>query len=121
MNIDPKLDRLPPNHPFRQMRERREAWKQTPEYIASQDAARVDSLWKAATAYEQSFISGSAGSMLTVGYIKELPKCLAVKNWISSIWNLYYERKLSGSADTNFSIVGPIPYSVPELRQETGM
>lgn len=121
MNLHPILDRLPPNHPIRAMQERKALLQNSPEQQAIRDAARIDSLWKAATAYEQSFISGSAGSMLTVGYIKELPKCLAVKNWISSIWNLYYERKLSGSTDTNFSSVGPIPYTVPELRQETGM
>jgi hypothetical protein len=92
-------------------------------------AAKIDALWRAASAYETSYISGSAPSMLAIGVMQSLPKSLAIKAWIKSIWfdpeNGYYARKAlvtaTSSDDHDFSFAGPMPYSVPELLAELGM
>ena len=88
---------------------------------AAKEANRVAALWKAAHDYEYAQISGSAIGLLAIGVMQKLPKCLAVQNWIKSIWTIYYERKANGSTDTGFSSVGPCPYSIPELMIELGV
>ena len=89
----------------------------------------IQSLWKAATQYEQSLISGSMLITLSVGVIKDLPKSLKVKQWINNIWNnYYYPRKSKIPKDVfiseellNFSQAGVPPYSVQELLEEVGI
>jgi hypothetical protein len=56
-----------------------------------------------------------------MGVLQGLPKCIAVQNWIKSVWSIYYERKATGSTDTNFNVVGQCPHSVPELMAELGI
>lgn len=97
----------------------------TPEEIAAQqnqiDAARISALWQAATSYEQSFIANMAIGLLTTGVIQQKPKALAIANWSNSLWNGpegYYARKASGSTNCDYSNIGPMPYSVPELSAE---
>jgi len=84
-----------------------------------------EQLWKAATSYEQKYISGSATAMLTVGVIQQKVKAIAVTSWIGSIWSEYYARKEALSVysepDLDFSNFGPMPYTVPELREEIGL
>lgn len=85
------------------------------------DAQRVAALWKAAHDYEYAQISGSAIGLLTMGVIQGLPKCIAVQNWIKGIWTEYYSRKASTSSDTDYSVAGTCPHSIPELMTELGM
>jgi hypothetical protein len=89
-------------------------------------AENQEALWQAATAYEQSYISGSAVGDLTIGVIQRLPKSMEIKFWIENIWmNHYYPRKsvvpsnrMLTNEEKDFSLVGPMPYSVPELVEE---
>lgn len=86
-------------------------------------------LWKAASIYEQSYISGSALGTLTIGVLQGKPKSLEIKAWISNLWmNHYYPRKAKITGDApiaadqlDFTLVGPMPYSVPELVEEVGV
>lgn len=91
--------------------------------IAAMKAANENALWEAATAYQTGFISNAAFGLVTKGSIKNLPKCIAVETWINSIWALYYQRKPLvthewDNALYDFSSVGPMPYTVPELTAE---
>lgn len=78
----------------------------------------VAALWQAAHDYEYAQISGSAIGLVTMGVIQGKPKCMAVQNWINSIWVIYYARKASNSTDTDFSVAGLCPHNVPELMAE---
>lgn len=89
--------------------------------LATIEAARIASLWQAAHDYEYAQVSGSAIGLLAIGVLQSLPKCLAVQNWIKGIWTEYYTRKAGTSEDTNFSIAGECPHSVPELMIELGL
>lgn len=82
---------------------------------------RVEQLWKAAHEYEFTQISGSAIGLLAMGVMMGKPKCLAVQNWIKSIWTIYYTRKATGETSTDYSSAGTIPHTVPELMQELGV
>lgn len=82
---------------------------------------RVAALWQAAHDYEFQQVSGSAIGLLAMGVMMGKPKCLAVQNWIKSIWTEYYTRKATGSHDTDFSGAGQIPHSVPDLMAELGV
>ena len=94
--------------------------------IVSENLARVEdqrqqNLWEAAHNYEKSFISGVGLSILAVGFAMGKPKALAVGAWSNQLWEgTYYPRKMSGSTDLDFSVVGPMPYSVTELSAEIG-
>lgn len=87
----------------------------------TKESSRIASLWQAAHDYEYAQISGSAIGLLAIGVLQKLPKCLAVQSWIKSIWNEYYIRKSGTSTDTDFSVAGLCPYSVPELMEEIGV
>lgn len=89
--------------------------------IEKAEYKRVASLWQAAHDLEYNAISGSAIGLITLGVLQAKPKCLAVQGWIKSIWTEYYVRKASGSADTDFSLAGKCPHSVPELMAELGL
>lgn len=82
---------------------------------------RVANIWQAAHDYEYAQVSGSAIGLLAIGVMRGLPKCQAVQMWIKGVWTTYYERKASGSFDTDFSGSGPCPFSVPELMEELGL
>lgn len=96
----------------------------TPEQIMANttaaEAKRIASLWQAAHDYEFAQVSGSAIGLLAMGVLQGLPKCIAVQNWIKGIWSVYYTRKAGTSTDTDFSIAGQCPHSVPELMVELG-
>ena len=83
---------------------------------------KVKTLWAAADAYVNNYISGVAVGMLTIGVILQLPKALAVTAWVNSIWSEYYIRKAAVTAadpvDLDFNTFGDIPHSIPELREE---
>jgi hypothetical protein len=101
------------------------AWH-APEPSQPDPAVVGDRLWRAATAWEQTYISGSAVGLVTLGVISSAPKCLAVRDWIQSIWTLYYQRKAMDQSAwapemLDFSPCGPMPHSVPELMAELGM
>ena len=85
---------------------------------AQKEAQRISSLWQAAHDKEFQAISGSAIGLLALGAGQGKLKCLAVQGWIKSIWDEYYTRKASGSTDTDFTALGDMPYSVPELVAE---
>jgi len=85
------------------------------------EAQRIQALWQAAHDYEYAQVSGSAIGLLAMGVMQAKPKCVAVQNWIKSIWNEYYVRKANGSTDTDYSFAGPCPYTVPELMAELGL
>lgn len=96
--------------------------EQLAELAAQKEAQRVASLWQAAHDYEFAQVSGSAIGMLAMGVMQGKPKCTAVHDWIKKIWNgNYYPRKANGSTNYDYSNVGPIPYSVPELTEELGL
>ena len=84
---------------------------------------KVESLWAAANAYTTGFISGVAIGILTIGVLQGKPKSLAVSAWSKVIWDEYYIRKAGITVDSNlnldFSSFGPIPYTIPELSEET--
>lgn len=88
-------------------------------------AEKIDALWRAADSYVSGYISGVAIGILTIGVIQQLPKALAVTAWSSSVWAEYYTRKALVTAesvdDLDFSTMGAMPYSVPELQVELGM
>jgi hypothetical protein len=80
-------------------------------------------LWEAASAWERRNISGVALSLLTLGVSQGKPKSLAVAAWADRLWNdTYYPRKalisLEVEPDCDFSVVGDMPFSVPELSLE---
>jgi hypothetical protein len=84
------------------------------------ESDRILWLWKAARNYENDKISGTVIGIITIGVMQSKTKCLAVQNWINSIWVEYYKRKAGGSFDMDFSPVGQCPHSVPELVEELG-
>ena len=85
-------------------------------------AQKIEALWQAADRYTSGYISGMAIGILTIGVMSGKPKCLAVAAWSAAVWREYYLRKsriTSGSEDEHdFSMFGPIPYSVPEMEAE---
>lgn len=87
----------------------------TPEQV---EAMRISSLWRAAYMYEYAAISGTVIGLITMGVMMGKPKAIAVQAWITGIWTEYYSRKASGSTDFEFTSVGPIPHTVPELAAE---
>jgi len=89
-----------------------------PDAIENQ---RIASLWQAAHDYEYAEVSGSAVGLLAMGVMQSKPKCIAVQNWIKSIWTEYYTRKANGSTINDYSGCGLCPYSVPELMAELGV
>ena len=103
-------------------------WELTPRspdevaaILSDRDRVRVAKLWQAAHDLEYNAISGSAVGLITMGVMTGKPKCIAVQNWIKSIWTEYYKRKADGSEALDFSGVGECPHSVPELMQELGV
>ena len=108
-----------------------EPWWQeqvTADQAAQDDAkvtAKIESLWAAADAYTSSYISGVAVGLLTIGVMQGKPKALAVSAWSSAVWDDYYARKalvtVSSVDNLDFSSHGPMPHSVPELREELGL
>lgn len=85
------------------------------------EKTRVDALWQAATDYERAYISNTAIGLLTAGFITGKPKALAIACWSNELWNGpngYYSRKASGSTNYDYSDIGPMPYSIPELSAE---
>lgn len=91
---------------------------------------KLEQLWQAADTYVHSAISGYAESTLAAvitfatatGQQARYPKCFAVDAWIQNIWlNHYYPQKALVTrdySDYDFSVCGPIPFSVPELTIE---
>jgi hypothetical protein len=91
--------------------------------ITEATAANIGRLWQAAHDYEFARINGMAIGVLTVGVISNKPKSLAIKAWSQSIWNLYYTRKptvteVMDSTLLDFTSIGEMPHSAPELTQE---
>lgn len=85
------------------------------------EAKRIASLWQAAHDYEYAEISGSAVGLLAIGVMQGKPKCIAVQNWIHGIWAEYYTRKAGTSTDTDYSVCGTIPHTIPEIMNELGL
>ena len=87
--------------------------------------AKYNALWSAADKYVAGYISGVAIGLLTVGLLQAKPKAQAVTSWSSSVWAEYYVRKslitLTSDDDLDFSALGPMPHSVPELQVEVGL
>lgn len=96
------------------------------EYLAWYIPLRIkenkDALWQAATRYQESFISGAAIGLVTAGFLQNKPKSIAVMAWINNIWNNHYyvQKPLVNENYTgyDFSVCGPIPYTVPEINAE---
>jgi len=89
--------------------------------LANIEAQRIASLWQGAHDYEYAQVSGSAIGLLAIGVMQAKPKCLAVQNWIRTLWAEYYTRKAGTSTDYDFSVAGACPHSVPELMVELGL
>lgn len=99
-------------------------WLEVPLTQAEIDMAAqqiISRLWQAAHDYEYAQISGSAIGLLAMGVVRGAPKCVAVQNWIKSIWTEYYTRKAALAQDYDYSIVGACPHTVPELMIELGV
>jgi hypothetical protein len=98
----------------------------TPEELAEQEdaiiAQKQTQLWNDADQYQMKFISGAALSLLTLGVLQQKPISLSIMAWIQTIWNgNYYPQKAALTVDSpvfDFSVCGPMPYSVPELSAE---
>ena len=88
---------------------------------ATEENERIAKLWQSAHDVEFAAISGSAIGLITMGVLQGKPKCLAVQNWIKTLWTEYYVRKAGTSTDYDFSAFANCPYSVPELMTELGM
>ncbi len=84
---------------------------------------KIDALWNAADKYVAGYISGIAIGLLTLGVVQGKPKALAVTAWSSAVWDAYYTRKATVTAtsadDLDFSTFGPMPHTVPELRERS--
>lgn len=99
------------------------------EEIAAAEATAIktkeEALWSAADRYTSGYISGVAVGLLTIGLIQNLPKAQAVSAWSAAVWDEYYRRKalITATSEDNhdFTSIGPMPHSVPELRTELGM
>ena len=93
--------------------------------LSAKTAEKIDVLWSAADRYVNSYISGVAIGLLTLGVVQAKPKALAVTAWSSAVWDAYYTRKAAVTAtsadDLDFSTFGPMPHTVPELRSELGL
>lgn len=87
--------------------------------------SKVDALWNAADKYIERYISGVAIGILTLGVSKMKPKALNVTEWTQAIWASYYHRKAQVTAtsvdDHDFTMFGPIPHSIMELKEEAGI
>lgn len=95
----------------------------TPEQVQAESKAYcLDKLWQSATAWQERYISNAAYGLLAIGVIQSKPKCLACMTWINSIWmDHYYVQKplvTHDYAGYDFSVCGPMPYTVPELTAE---
>lgn len=87
--------------------------------------AKYNALWSAADKYVAGYISGVAIGLLTVGVLQAKPKAHAITAWSSAVWAEYYVRKalvtLTSDDNLDFSTLGPMPHSVPELQAEVGL
>ncbi|MGZ5628657.1 MAG: hypothetical protein ACXWFA_18200 [Methylobacter sp.] len=89
-------------------------------------AKNIQVLWQAAHDYEYQYINGMAIGLLVLGMIQSKPKAIAVQQWSKTIWDLYYARKsvvtdVFDDTFQDFSSIGAMPYSVPELISELGL
>jgi len=99
-----------------------------PALLAAWQANNVASLWQSAYSYEFNRISGTAVALLAQGVVKGGPVAKAILEWSNSLWALYYERKplvlaWASPAGTDwtlmdFSSLGELPHSIPELLAE---
>lgn len=86
--------------------------------------ARIARLNNAAWAYILSYLPGKGLDCVYRSALHGDETSLAILDWIMSIWGLYYERKESlpdGDVPEgifDFSSVGPMPCTVPELTAE---
>lgn len=108
------------------LRELSDAEKQA--WQASQDlqsSAKIDALWQATDAYIARYISGVAIGILTLGAAQMKPKALRVSEWTQAIWGEYYNRKSAVTATSidnhDYSLFGPVPHDVRELKEELGL
>ena len=87
---------------------------------------KTEKLWQSANTYQESRISGAGYLLITLGILRDLPKCVAVKKWILSVLTLYYDRERQIindpgiKIDTDFSSIGDIPYTIEEIVKEVG-
>ena len=96
---------------------------------AEQDAkvleAKYCALWSATDTYVTRYLSSGALSILALGCVLSKPKCRAVAAWSGAVWAEYYKRKslisLTSKDDLDFTPLGAMPYSVPEMAAEVGM
>ncbi len=89
----------------------------------------ITKLWNLANTYETIYISGSAPSLLATKLSEALfagktnQVCEDVKAWQLSIWDMYYTEKTKLEAgeeySTDFSVLGEIPHSIPEIMAST--
>ncbi len=75
--------------------------------------------------YENTYILGTNIRYISLGLLKNLPKSIAVNDWLDSLYNKYKE--LKNNLPTNeavtkeyidFSSCGEIPYSMEEVIEE---
>lgn len=82
----------------------------------------ISALWEATDRYIFQYINGVGHAILSTGVVLKRPKAIACANWADSVWAEYYAKKailLAGDAvDFDFTSVGPMPYSILELREE---
>lgn len=97
----------------------------TPEYLESKLAAKKKALKQAASDYEASGFSNVGSSLLTIGVIQNKPKALAVAAWAEALWTEYFKREALVTLDTipnlDFSSIGPVPYTIIELKEELAL
>lgn len=95
---------------------------QKPEYIEAKVEAKRKALKQAASDYEAKGFSNVGIAILTAGVIQNKPKALAVAAWAEAIWAEYFKREalvaLDTTPDLDFSSIGPVPYTIIELKEE---
>lgn len=92
--------------------------ERTEEFIKDQSLI----LWSAASDYVNAEINGVGLAILAVGVVAQKPKAISVAQWLDTIWAEYYLRKIklspANKINTDFSMFGPMPFTVLELREE---
>lgn len=102
--------------------EEAQAWRAAQDL---QSSAKIDALWQATDAYIARYISGVAIGILALGVAQMKPKALRVSEWTQAIWGEYYNRKSAVTATSidnhDYSLFGPVPHDVRELKEELGL
>lgn len=86
-----------------------------PEPLA---ADLVAALHRGATLHQDTYPTGKADALIMSNANAGKPKSAANVLWLKGLWGEYYTRVDALSTDTDFSNIGPMPYTVRECVEE---